>query len=296
MVLSSRTYILSANTRNDFDQWLAFFYHPVYEGILVESNGWKQSHKKRSYKRASYKQRYLVLTEYQQIRVYNDEQRHILFEIMNLRDVHSFNIENVVDKKSPTSFLLELNASKSKKTLCFESKSCLRLWCRALSEKLKLKTAENVGRSSIFGRSSFVKRDTTFYSDDERDDQKLEENPHRISTHLCNALSAEYFTPKMEPKQMTESNEGAAPQSTADDDNMTLTEGQVQSDEFQLDVPPKTMSHLDYSLELVSDVDVGMETNGNYETASPFGTTGGSNEGLKVKQKMMRKIPSYLDL
>ena len=267
----------------------------------MESNGWKQSHKKRSYKRASYKQRYLVLTEHQQIRVYNDEQRHILFEIMNLRDVHSFNIENVVDKKSPTSFLLELNASKTKKTLCFESKSCLRLWCRALSEKLKLKTAQNVGRSSIFGRSSFVKRDTTFYSDDELDDQKLEENPHRISTHLCNTLSAEYFTPKLEPKEMMESNhsnEGATPRSTADNAKMTLIEGQAdgQPEEFQLDVPPKTMSHLDYSLELVSDVDVGMETNGNYETTSPFGATGGSNEGLKVKHKMMREIPSYLDL
>ena len=93
LVLSSRTYILSAADANAFDKWLAIFYQYAYGDVLAESAGWKQGEKKRSYKKAPYKLRYLVLTRHQQIRVYTDDQRLHLHSIVDLNDVHSFNIE-----------------------------------------------------------------------------------------------------------------------------------------------------------------------------------------------------------
>merc|ERR1719410_59673 len=100
LVLSTRTYILSASNIDAFNEWIGVFYRYTFGDVLVESMGWKQSEKKRSYKKSSYKQRYLVLTQYQQIRVYTDEQRAKLHGIISVNDVHSFNIEDITDKKA----------------------------------------------------------------------------------------------------------------------------------------------------------------------------------------------------
>ena len=165
LCLKHRTYVLSANTSSDFTKWLNLFCKYVYGGILFESYGYKEGGKNKSFKR-----RYFVINEYQQIKYYTLETRDDLKGFIDLNDIHSFNVEDIESNSAPNSNLLELNGLKRTWTLCFESAELLRNWCK-LFEKLGLKTAKKFG-------DEYKKQDTTFFSaesggdDDIDDDEK----------------------------------------------------------------------------------------------------------------------------
>ena len=167
LVLSSRTYILSANTKKDFNKWLSIFYKYIYDGVIFQSFGYKQGQKNKAFKK-----RYFVLNKYNQIKYYDNEYRNNHFGFIDLNDIHSFNTNNINVENAPNNnYLIELNGSKRIWILCFETSQILTEWCRIFVQKLKLKVARKVG-------DSFYKQDTNYLIqiNDEKNDDDNDNN------------------------------------------------------------------------------------------------------------------------
>merc|ERR1712083_667796 len=142
-------------------------------------------------------------------------------------------------------------------------------------------TAKNVGRSSMFGRSSFIKQETTFSSDNECEDSQnvdVVTGPNRISDAVSNRLSSGYFTPKLEPDSPEHKDEEQVQIETMDEiegkmNMLTVGDGNI---------------HLGHSLDLLTDSDKELEPNQN----QPPSTV----DAVTERPPMNRKLPSYLDL
>eukprot|EP01084_Bolivina_argentea_P233600 393412_1 len=128
LISSSRTYILNAKQQSTFETWVHLFNKYIYGGIIYESYGYKLGNSIN----ASFKNRYLVINQYGQIKYYENEKRLQLHGWIDLNTIKSFKRKKLQHNGAATEGLIELNDKNRMWLLCFETNEILMKWCQSL--------------------------------------------------------------------------------------------------------------------------------------------------------------------